>query len=97
MNNHNRAPRFSLGRTVATPGALEVMRDAGISPFMLLHRHRCGDWGELDGENRAANDRAVSGCLRILSAYRIGLQAETLWVITEWDRSVTTILTPSEC
>ncbi|KVQ55928.1 hypothetical protein [Burkholderia territorii] len=96
MDSQNHAPRFSLGRTVATPGALDVMRDAGISPFMLLRRHQCGDWGELDAEDRAANDRAVAGCLRILSAYRVGEKGETLWVISEWDRSVTTILTPGE-
>ncbi|RQM49327.1 hypothetical protein EHZ19_06710 [Paraburkholderia bannensis] len=96
MNNQNLAPLFPLGRTVATPGAVDAMRNAGISPVLLLRRHQCGDWGELDGEDRAANDRAVVEGTRLLSVYRVGGKQEKLWVISEWDRSVTTILTPGE-
>lgn len=87
---------FPLGRTVATPGALGALRRAGILPSQLLVKHQCGDWGELDAEDRAANDRAVSEGTRILSAYHVGPDKEKLWVITEWDRSATTILCPNE-
>ncbi|MFX1802078.1 hypothetical protein PWR66_00110 [Paraburkholderia sp. A1RO-5] len=87
---------FHLGRTVATPGALDAMQRAGVLPLTLLVRHQCGDWGELDAEDRAANDRAVSEGTRILSAYQVGPNREKIWVVTEWDRSATTILCPNE-
>lgn len=87
---------FHLGRTVATPGALDTMQRADVLPFTLLVRHQCRDWGELDAEDRAANDRAVSEGTRLLSAYQVGPDREKLWVITEWDRSATTILCPNE-
>lgn len=97
MNSQNSTPRLPLGRTVATPGALDVMRNAGMSPFLLLRRHQGGNWGEELGVNDcAANDRAVVEGTRILSAYRVGAKGEKLSVITEWDWSVTTILTPGE-
>ncbi|PRY03201.1 hypothetical protein B0G73_11654 [Paraburkholderia sp. BL25I1N1] len=87
---------FPLGRTVATAGALDALQRAGISPFNLLVRHQCGDWGELDTEDRAANERAVSEGTRILSVYHVGSDREKLWVISEWDRSATTILRADE-
>ena len=58
-------------------------------------RHRQGDWGEVCGEDWELNDEAVENGTRILSAYRTAKQ-ERLWIITEWDRSVTTILLPDE-
>lgn len=96
MSNQSYTAQFPLGHTVATPGALDVMRNAGISPLLLLLRHQCGDWGELDAADRASNDQAVIDGTRILSAYAVGPQGEMLWVISEGDRSVTTILSPSE-
>lgn len=87
---------FDVGRTVATPGACDAMLRADILALTLLVRHQCGDWGELDAKDRAANDRAVSEGTRILSAYQVGPDREKLWVITEWDRSATTILCPNE-
>ena len=86
--------RFSLGQTVATPGALEVLTAAGASPLTLLARHQSGDWGEVPPEDANENERSVQQGFRILSSYRIGPQR--LWVITEADRSVTTILRPEE-
>lgn len=92
MSNINQKPLFRLGRIVSTLGAAIAMRDAGVSTFRLLHRHQRGDWGELDAEDCAANDRAVVEGTRILSAYRVGEEGTKLWVITEWDRSLTTLL-----
>lgn len=88
--------RFPLGRVMATPGALETMARCGIDGHGLLRRHSRGDWGNLDAHDKAANDFAVGHGLRILSAYGAPDDPDCLWVITEADRSVTTILRPEE-
>ncbi len=88
------APLFPLGRVVATPGAIALMEAARIDPAQLLERHQSGDWGDLDAEDQRENDYAVSRALRIFSAY--GQPPYRLWVITEADRSVSTILRPDE-
>lgn len=94
MSRSNRMFLFPLGRTFATPAAHRALECAGALPFALLVRHQCGDWGVLDAEDRAANDRAVINGTRILSAYVTG--NEKIYVITEADRSSTTILLASE-
>ena len=84
-----------LGRCVATPGALRTLEEAGVSPASLLARHMNGDWGELDEHDRKANEYALEHGLRVLSAYKLRT-GEKLWIITEADRSSTTILLPEE-
>lgn len=85
--------KFGLGRVVCTPGALELAGDpAAFLP--RLARHARGDWGLVDGEDRRANDEALVHGLRVLSAYVLG--GRRVWVITEADRSVTTVLLPGE-
>jgi hypothetical protein len=86
---------FPLGQTVATPGALEALGQAGQLPFHFLARHARGDWGELCPADKRANDRALREGDRLLSAYKTST-GDRLWVITEADRSATTILLPSE-
>src|SRR5207248_923849 len=61
-------PLFALGRTVATPGALDALASAGVHPAELLARHQRGDWGELSDEDRRENDFSVSRGFRILSS-----------------------------
>ena len=61
-----------------------------------LQKHHSGDWGELCKEDKQANDFAVENGYRILSAYTIGENKVKIWIITEWDRNVTTILLPEE-
>jgi hypothetical protein len=85
-----------LGSVVMTEGALDAFMSTHVSPTPFLQRHRSGDWGELDDEDVAANNRAARGDERILSAYTLPGTGERIWVITEWDRSATTILLPSE-
>lgn len=85
---------FSLGRTVATPGALETMREHRIDPASLLARHITLDPGSLDAHDRKANREALKNGDRIFSSFVIG--EVKLWVITESDRSSTCILLPSE-
>lgn len=85
---------FDLGRTVATPGALAELDRLGVSPASLLQRHVTGDFGDLDAHDRAANVDALEHGDRLLSAYNVN--GCRFWVITEADRSVTTILLPEE-
>ena len=88
-------PLFDLGAVVATPGA----RDALCKHPKLLHRivarHAGGDWGEVEAQDRRANDRALVSGERLLSAYTTPL-GQTVWVITEADRSSTCVLLPNE-
>lgn len=84
-----------LGQLVSTPGALDALAKAGQNGAELFDHHRRGDWGEVNGEDWAANDRAITEGDRILSAYRLRDQTK-VWIITEADRSVTTILLPDE-
>jgi hypothetical protein len=93
--NRKPAARYCLGRLVATPGALEALAQSGQSPAFFLERHLRGDWGEVDAEDWSLNDQAVVDGSRLLSAYRT-LLGKRLWIITEADRSLTTILTPEE-
>jgi hypothetical protein len=78
-----------------TPGAGEAMQSAGHIPPEFLLRHKHADWGELDEDDRQENERSVREGFRVLSAYSTRL-SDTLWVITEHDRSATTLLLPSE-
>ena len=85
---------FELGQVVATPGALAHCHRHSISPLLLLGRHIGGDWGDLCADDVKANVHAIQHDERILSAYV--LHSEKLYVITEWDRSVTTLLLANE-
>lgn len=87
-------PLFQLGAVVATPGALDLLDRAGMSATAYLTRHQTGDFGTLSPPDLHENHVAISCGHRIFSAYDIG--RERLWVITEADRSSTTLLLPSE-
>ena len=91
----NGARLFSLGRLVATPGALAALEANCKGSTEYLERHVHGDWGELCEEDRQANAEALEHGLRILSAYRLD-DGTRIWVISEADRSATTILLPEE-
>jgi len=86
---------FPIGKLVATPGALEILGAANESPFRYLYRHANGDWGVVCDEDKCYNDDALKTGGRLLSAYTTP-GGNKLWVITEADRSVTTILLPEE-
>jgi hypothetical protein len=83
-----------LGRVVATPGALKLLMESGGRPFDYLARHATGDWGELCAFDRRQNEIALRDGNRVLSSYEV--PAGRVWIITEADRSVTTILLPEE-
>ncbi|MES4792167.1 MAG: hypothetical protein C4321_03585 [Chloroflexota bacterium] len=88
-------PALNPGQTVVTPGALAALEEAHESGAWYLRRHQCGDWGELSPDDWASNDAALVEGSQILSAYRLGTGVK-LWIITEWDRSVTTLLLPED-
>jgi hypothetical protein len=87
--------RFSLGRLLLTPGAQAAMSAAEQSPLEFLSRHASGDWGEVDAHDQRENELSLQAGFRLLSAYRTRTDIK-LWIITEADRSATTILLPSE-
>ncbi len=83
-----------LGKVVATPGALKLLSEAGEDPLRFLARHASGDWGELCEFDRRQNQIALREGLRVFSSYDV--PAGRVWVITEADRTITTILLPEE-
>lgn len=85
--------KFELGQVLITPGAKEALSHNDV--VKALGRHRRCDFGEVCEEDKALNEEAVEHGDRILSAY-IDRNGEKFWIITEWDRSATTILLPSE-
>jgi hypothetical protein len=85
---------FPLGQIVATPGALALLDRGAINATELLQRHQSGDWGNVPLEDAAENENSVINGWRILSSYSVA--DERIWIITESDRSVTTLLLPEE-
>ncbi len=86
---------FSLGEVYLTIGAREALEEANQQPFEILAEHQRGDWGLVCADDRRENELSVREGFRILSAYRTA-RDEKLWIITEADRSSTTVLLPSE-
>jgi hypothetical protein len=89
------AGRFELGQMVATPGALAALEESGEQPSEFLARHAAGDWGALTDEDRKENEFSLAHGFRLLSSYRLRSGAK-IWIITEADRSSTTVLLPGE-
>jgi hypothetical protein len=87
-------PLFPLGRLLITPAARDLLELQDLDPLLFAIRHGKGEWGDLDDEDKAENDLSVKEGFRILSAYVTPMGR--IWVITEADRSHTTILLPSE-
>lgn len=90
------AALFSMGRVVATPGALQLLDQTGTSPAELLDRHAAGDWGQVPPEDVRENELSIREDFRIVSSYPVGGARRKVWVITEADRSSTCILLPEE-
>ena len=85
--------KFEAGQVVMTPGAAEAIPE--LVRIAALTRHLNGDWGDVCEEDKAANNRALRDGDRLLSAYRAP-DGTKFWIITEADRSATTILLPDE-
>jgi hypothetical protein len=91
MGIHLMQPRFPLGKIYATPGAIAL----NVDLTKYLHRHHCGDWGdELCAEDKEANEHSIKDGTRLLSRY--STPGGSIYIITEWNREMTTILLPEE-
>jgi hypothetical protein len=90
-----RRPLFPLGKLVATPGALAALQKARQSPADFLSLHVRGQWGDIPEEDRRENEYSLQHGFRLLSSYRTKA-SEAIWLVTESDRTVTTLLLPSE-
>ena len=95
MQQTERKPLFDLGQLVATPGALAALEKTGQNAMHFLSRHVRGDWGDLPKEDKDENQLSLEKGFRLLSSYRT-TAGDKLWVITEADRSHTTLLLPEE-
>jgi hypothetical protein len=97
MERDNPEPhgKFELSQIVGTPGAVEAFERTGQNPLEFIARHWTGDWGDLEEEDKEENEFSVGRELRILSAYHLS-DGTRVWVITEADRSTTTLLLPKE-
>ncbi|HEY6803710.1 MAG TPA: hypothetical protein VI306_09040 [Pyrinomonadaceae bacterium] len=91
----NMGPTFSLGQIFITLGAQEALEIASETPIQFLRRHMSADWGEVCDDDAKENELSLKEGFRLLSAYRT-VKGEKIWIITEADRSATTILLPSE-
>jgi hypothetical protein len=85
--------KFRLGRLMSTPGALQRVPNGEM--LRALGRHVCGDWGNVCPEDVETNEAAVHERARLLSSYTTE-EGVRFWIITEADRSVTTVLLPEE-
>ena len=95
MNSLPTIPLFPAGRFVATPGALALLEQINKSPLEFLARHLRGDWGDLCPEDKTENELSLKCGFRLLSSYQV-TDSEKLWIITEADRSATTLLLPAD-
>jgi len=87
--------KLKLGQIVATLGAVKAMEEANQTDLEFLMRHASGDWGEVGSEDWQENELSVRKGFRVLSAYTLST-GKKIWIITEADRSATTILLPEE-
>ncbi len=95
MNHLPTIPLFLAGQIVATPGALELLEASNKTAFEFLSRHIRGDWGDLCEDDKVENELSLKQGFRLMSSYTVS-EKERLWIITEADRSTTTLLLPSE-
>lgn len=101
MQNNNTATKtqnkvlFSLGRTFLTIGAEEALEESNQLPIEFFGKHQSGDWGIVCENDKKENEFSLVNGFRLLSVYKTA-NGTKLWVITEADRSSTTILLPSE-
>lgn len=84
---------FPLGELVGTPGVLQEVPEPEL--LRAVQRHAMGDWGDVCEDDRLANEEALKEGLRLFSVYHSS-KGKKFWIITEWDRSATTILLPEE-
>ncbi len=87
--------KFNFGNVVATTPLFEYCKARGFSLFPYMVRHAQGDWGDVCKEDWESNDEALKSGQRLLSEYKLP-DGKRIWIITEWDRSATTLLFPED-
>jgi hypothetical protein len=87
--------KFELGQLLITPGAIGALNRNRSDAAEFIRRHASGDWGELDADDVRENEFSLEHGLRLLSSYRLQ-DGQKLWIITEANRSCTTVLLPEE-
>lgn len=93
MDKATSLPSFSLGQTVITANALDQLHPEDVIASLARHARR--DWGDLCPEDREENELSLREGFRLLSAYA-DRNGTKFWIITEADRSVTTVLLPED-
>ena len=88
-----RTPKFSLGQTVITANANAVLPEMDV--VLALQRHHSGDWGDVDEHDRQMNEDALRNGDRLVSIYK-SVRGQKFYIITEWNRSVTTVILPED-
>jgi hypothetical protein len=104
MDTPSKTPRFALGQLYVTPGAQAALEHYQVNPLLLIGRHMAGDWGDVCPEDAKTNEEALQEGGRLFSVYVLpvpdagstALAPVKIWIITEADRSVTTLLLPEE-
>jgi hypothetical protein len=89
-------PLCTLGQLVATRGAFTAIEASGDDLCTCLARHQSGDWGDIDAHDRRENQLSLEQGFRLMSVYALSITGVKIWVITEADRSSTTVLLPAE-
>ncbi len=92
----NAKVNFDLGKILLTPDAVIAFEECGESLWKYVERHHSGDWGHVSKRDKKENKLALKKGFRIVSVYKLPNTGEKIWIITEADRSATTILLPSE-
>jgi len=95
MSSPSKKIQLTLGKIFLTPRATEALENSAQDPKEFIDRHKQGDWGDVNAFDRERNDEAVANDLRVLSVY-LTKADDKIWIITEANRSVTTILLPHE-
>lgn len=95
-SNVRRNGKFHLGGLVMTPGVHNLMMTQDLNPMYYVGRHLLGDWGDIPDEDKLSNEEYLVKGGRLFSAYDVPDPVARIWVITEADRSSTTVLLPSE-
>lgn len=103
-SHSTQATRFPLGQIFSTPGAVEILERYHVNPLLLLGRHMACDWGDVCEEDSQANQEALENGARLFSVYQLpspvgtgeSLASAKVWIITEADRSTTTLLLPED-
>jgi hypothetical protein len=85
--------KFRLGHIVSTPNVLSQLTREDI--LVGIRRHQAGDWGDVDEDDKAANERALTEKTRLMSVY-YSASGVKFWIITEADRRATTVLMPED-